>query len=235
MSGQQVWILNGALCVLLVGGGFKVKNDWKAFDEEHQASQVKDAVAKPAAKAPAPVATAAVAVPEVWTEIGTRNPFSFDRNDANVVPAVEQAPPPAPKPVLFGVVNVGSGPQAMLGEAGSRRSSQAVKVGETFKGWTIVKIESKSVTVKNGTDEESIKLGNVPIDRDGGKTAAVTGVPVAPTVTTTSTAPAPSAATRPSTPPTYGPGAVVVATPGTRVVHSPFGDFLEQLPPDQKQ
>jgi hypothetical protein len=208
---KATWLVNAGCCALLLWGGLAFSRNWKAFGAEHQVSLLKNspdrAVVKSAAASPAPVTPA-------WTDILSRNPFSFDRNDIDIAPAAPPAPRPAPpKPVLFGTSNTGTGPVAMLGDPGSRSSSQNVKVGEQFKGWTVVKIDKRSVVVENNGVEEPLVMGIVPIDRDGGKTAVG---PSAPTVvTTTSPPPAPVPAAN-SAPP--------AATPaGTVMMDTPFG------------
>jgi len=190
---KATWIVNGACCVLLLWGGFTLSKDWKAFAADHQVSLLKNAkdpvVVKGATASAAPV-------PQAWTDILSRNPFSFDRNDIDIAPVAPPAPRPAPpKPVLFGTIDTGNGPVAMLGDPGARSSSRNLKVGEQFKGWTIVKIDKRSVVVENNGVEESIVMGIVPIDRDAGKTAAG---PSAPAVVTTSS-PAPAPAPPPTT------------------------------------
>ena len=99
-----------------------------------------------------------------WTEIVTKNPFSFDRNDIAIVapsrpPAPPQEPPRAPKPVLFGTFGIGDNWQATLasGQAGNRKS-RPMKVGETIDGWQIVEIHQNSVVVVSGAFRETVSI-----------------------------------------------------------------------------
>jgi len=201
------WLINGACCVLLLWGGFTFSKNWKAFAAEHQVGLLKNSpdrvVVKGAAASAAPVAQA-------WTDIHSRNPFSFDRNDIDIAPVAPPAPRAAPpKPVLFGVADLGKGPVAMLGEPGSRTSSQ-LKVGEQFKGWTIVKIDKRSVLVENNGVEESIVMGIVPIDRDSGKTSVAASAPPVVTIASPTAAPAPVTTTSAPPPPSEAPAGMIM-------------------------
>lgn len=227
----RIWLVNGICVVLIAMGVSRLRQDWASFESAHQprllANQPERAAANPA------VTPAPSAANESWTDILARHVFSFDRNDINLVPpAVVEAPKVAqPKPLLFGVVDLGSGRRAMLGDAGARRSTNAVKVGEKFKNWTVVRIEPRSVVVQSDGVEETLELGNAPVDRDAGKTVATSTGP-AP-IAVTSTSPAPAAAPSPTAvQPAIGlpPGTPVVAPPGTQVKQTPFGPVIEQLP-----
>lgn len=206
---KATWLVNAACCALLLWGGFAFSRNWKAFGAEHQVSLLKNSpdrgAVKGAAASPAPVIQA-------WTDIPSRNPFSADRNDIDIAPVAPPAPRPAPpKPVLFGVADLGKGPVAMLGASGSRSSSQAVKVGEQFKGWTVVKVDKRSVVVENNGVEESLVMGIVPIDRDAGKTSVAPSSPPVTTVSTPAPAPVPATTSAPA-PPAAPPGTVMIET-----------------------
>lgn len=226
MAGSgRIWLVN-AICVVLIGMGIsRLRQDWSTFEGAHQtrllASQP-ERVAAPAATAPAAPAN------ESWTDILARHPFSFDRNDINLVPTVVETPKVTqPKPLLFGVVDLGTGRRAMMGDAGARRSTQAVKVGEKFRNWTVTKIEPRSVVVQSDGVEETIELGNAPVDRDSGKTvASASATPVSAT-----TVPAASSSV-PQSPRAAGiglpPGTPVIPPAGTCVTQTPFGPVVEQ-------
>jgi hypothetical protein len=143
------------------------------------------------AASPAPVAQA-------WTDILSHDPFSFDRTDIDIVPVAASAPPRPvpPKPVLFGTMTLGK-----------------------FKAWTVVKIDKRSVVVETDGAEESLVMGNVPIDRDAaGKTSMSVS---SPSVSTTATAtPSPSSTPAPTTSAPVSPAAVPAGTP---MVETPFG------------
>src|SRR6185503_11747124 len=92
------------------------------------------------------------------TDISVKDPFSFDRNDVSIV-APKQEAAAKPKPVLYGVMSVGSEWIAMMGPSQSgSRGSRPVRVGESLDNWQIVEIQPKSVivTAANGTRETVI-------------------------------------------------------------------------------
>jgi len=207
---KSTWLVNGACCVLLLWGGFTFSKNWKTFAADHQVSLLKNSPDRVVLKA---AAASAAPVTQAWTDIISRNPFSFDRNDIDIAPVAPPAPrAAAPKPVLFGVADLGKGPVAMLGDQGGRGSSQSVKVGEKFKGWTIVKIDKRSVLVENNGVEESIVMGIVPVDRDAGKTAVAPSAPPVVTIASPPTAPAPVTTSAPA-PPAADSGAGFIETP----------------------
>jgi hypothetical protein len=224
---RQIWLINGALAVLLVWGTLRVIEGWKAFEAGHQISELQGKPDTSSAATPAPVSTDSAVPAEAWFEIASRNPFSFDRNEIDLV----EAKPPvvlAPKPVLFGTLVLGNDRLALMGKAGAAtRSGPPVKVGETFDGWKVVRIEDKSVVVTAGGAEESLVVGRVPIVRNTEKTSAATAaVPAAaPSVSVPATAaPAPAAAPASPAISSWRPG--MPAPPGTRVSKNPFGEVL---------
>lgn len=209
---KGTWLINGACCVLLLWGGFTFSKNWKVFGADHQVSLLKNSPDRVVVKG---AAASAAPVTQAWADIPSRNPFSFDRNDIDIAPVAPPAPrAAAPKPVLFGVVDLGKGPVAMLGDPGGRSSSQSVKVGEQFKGWTVVKIDKRAVLVENNGVEESIVMGIVPVDRDSGKTAVAASAPPVVTIASPPTAPVPVTTSAP---------APSAAEPGGGFIDTPFG------------
>src|SRR5262245_53681684 len=132
MSRQRIWIINGALGLLLVWGGTRLRSDWNAFGATHDVSRLPATASRGDVKAAVPAA-APVEQVVAWTDIASRSPFSFDRNDANLeVAEVVAAPVATPKPILLATFLLGSERLAMMGKPGSDgRSSSRVKVGET--------------------------------------------------------------------------------------------------------
>lgn len=227
MTGKRIWIFNLMLGALLVWGSLKLRESWAAFDETRGASLTRGGLA--AAEVPRAAQASPVSLPaENWLEIASRNPFSVDRNDSDLVEPAPAPPPVAtPKPILFGTLLLGSERLALLGKAGSR-SRQSVKVGEDFDGWRVVEIEDKSVVIISNGAQESLIVGKIPIERRTESTAspAVSSVPPAPQSAT-------PAATASPRPPAASPGTgriPAVLPPGTHVIDTPFGPRLEQLP-----
>jgi hypothetical protein len=179
MSMQRIWVFNGALCVLLVWGGMRLRKDWNAFAENHQSSRLENAVDRVGVKAPAE-ATSVAATDVVWTEIASRSPFSFDRNDISLdlteVTAPQAPPPLGPKPILFGTLLLGNEPLALMARAGSR-SGSPVKKGETLDGWEVVDIQHKSVVIASNGVRESLVVGRAPVERSSERTAAPSAPP----------------------------------------------------------
>ena len=232
MNPRQIWFLNATLGALLIWGAVKVVDGWKAFQASHQVSQLetKPDTAVGKVVAAAEVKPTSPAINEAWSEIASRNPFSFDRNDVNIVEA--KAPPVAtPKPVLFGTLVMGDDRLALMGKAGSStRTGPPVKVGETFEGWKVTKIDSKSVLVVANGVEESLVVGRVPVVRNTEKTTAA-----AQPQASEPSVPLSVPAAAPATPAARATEAAIKAwrpgmppPPGTHVVNNPFGQVLQQ-------
>jgi hypothetical protein len=98
-------LLDCALVAVLIAGGMKIYRDWVAFDPAHQVAAIQ---AAPEAFPATPLANpSALQQTADWTEISSRNPFSFDRTDIAVLAAPVSSLEMGPRPVLFGVVAVG--------------------------------------------------------------------------------------------------------------------------------
>src|SRR5690606_711172 len=110
----------------------------RTFQPRVKASAVADVKVVPVPEAPPPSA---------YVEVATRMLFAQDRNP-NVVE--EKKPEPEPKtmppfPVIYGVINFGDGPIAMLSEdAGSKQGS--FKAGDSIGEFKLVKISKEKIT-----------------------------------------------------------------------------------------
>ena len=239
---RRLIVLDVALVALLVMGGMKVKKDWKAFWPAHDvaAIQPKPHTYPPIAASGPSVASAVVD----WTEIPTRDPFSFDRNDVDIVIAVPvEAPPPkpqGPKPILFGTFTLGNESTALVaaGTPGNKNlNSKPMKVGESIDGWTILSIGPKSMQVESGATKLTV-ITNDPTNappREIVKTVAppapvvvqTIGVPAPVTSSGVVAAPAPSAASSAPRPAPTDPGAGMPPPPdGMKYSNTPFGPML---------
>jgi hypothetical protein len=234
MSTRRIWLFNGAIAALLVWGVVKFIEGWKEFESTHQIALLETKPDTAGVRATATPAAAGPALNDAWPEIASRNPFSFDRNEVDLV---EAKPPVAatPKPVLFGTLLLGNDRLALLGKAGATvRSGPPVKVGETFDGWKVVKIEDKAVVVSSGGAEESLVVGRVPVVRNTEKTASAAPVPAATTAPPATSQPVPAAASPAA--PVSEPSETAISNwrpgmpppPGTRIVTNPFGQRLER-------
>jgi hypothetical protein len=232
MSRQRLWIVNVALAVVLIWGGLKLRADWNVFGASHQVSNLQSGPSDVKASLPAVSSVAPIAD---WTEIASRSPFSFDRNDVNLdLTPAEVAPVNNPKPILLATLLLGNERLALMAKSiAEARASSRVKVGETYEGWQVVDIQDSAVVVASNGARESLSVGRVPVIRSTEKTAGGAPVPAANSVAA-SPAPASQPAAPNSAAPVLGTGRMstppAVVPPGTHVVATPFGYKLEQDP-----
>jgi hypothetical protein len=227
---KRVILLNVVLLALVAGGVIRLRQDARAFSIEHRVDRVQPASDRPLPKA---VAAAATQAGQEWPEIAARNPFSFDRNDVTLVitpPAAQQ--PQKPKPILFGVMTLGTDRLAMLGpgDAGNR-ASRPVRVGEVFEGWKLVEIQSRSVTMQWENIKETVIMNDPTVqvarltEKTGGANPGATPVlnlsPVsAPVATPAQTQPVPTDPPPPVSP--TGKKQILVRTPfGNKWIDDP--------------
>jgi hypothetical protein len=225
MTGKRIWIFNLALAALFVWGVLKVQADWTAFEGSHRQSRIQPEQERAVAKAAPRLEAANSSVPdEALLEIASKNPFSFDRNDINLV----EAPAPivtAPKPVLFGTLLLGNDRLALLGKDAATRSGAPVKVGDTFEGWQVVEVQDKSVVVSANGVLESLVVGRVPIARRTERTESAAPAPVA---SPRAAAPAASSQSQPVRSVLSPTKPTVVVPPGSVAVPNPFGVHIEK-------
>lgn len=225
---RRLLLINSALAVVLVWGGLKIREGWRDFDQRHDPAQVNPDTEGIRLQ---PVAARPVESPVdvQWTEASARNPFSFDRNDVNLVvetPAASQTPA-SPVPILYGTLSLGGPPVAILGD-GTRRSS-GTKVGESFGGWKVVEINESNVVVAMNDRKETLIKGATPRDREPVRTAATAErTVISPSVAPASSAPA--SANLPSNPynMNLNPSIPSEIPKGTVLEYTPFGYRLVQ-------
>jgi hypothetical protein len=232
---RRLVLFNLLLVTVIAGGVVKLRRNFTSFSAEHQVSRIQPASEKPLPKA------AEVLVPRAkgeWTDIATRNPFSFDRNDVALVvtpPTQTGAPVKRPKPVLFGTMMLGADRLAMMAVGdGPARSSRPVRVGEILDGWTLVKIEDKSVLIRWDETEEPLLMSDPTAQaaRDYAKTNGPAASAPVVTVSATSAFPA-------GQPMQAGPNPINPGQPGSTsgrrqiLVHTPFGDKMMDDPAQQ--
>src|SRR5215475_5952481 len=220
---RRLILLNILLAAVIAAGIIRLRHNVITFSAEHQVSRI-----QPVSEKSLPSVAAMLVPPEnhEWSEIATRNPFSFDRNDVNLVitpPAAQQAK--RPKPILFGIMKVGTDQLAMLAPGeGAGRSSRPVRIGEVFDGWTLLEIQDKSVTVRWEQTKESLIMNDptAQVARDYAKTSGASGSPQPPVSTVAAPAPAPAATVQTPT----GAAPTPTTSPSGRrqiVVQTPFG------------
>jgi hypothetical protein len=231
MTWRRLLILDLVFAAALLYGGGQVRHSWINFVSAHRVEAIA-AEKEPARTLPAVAALTGTV--EDWTEISTKDPFSFDRNDVPIV-APKAPAPTEPKPVLFGTMAIGNEWIAMLAPAvGANRSSQSVKVGQSVGEWQVVEIRDKSVVVsgENGV-RQTIDIGEAAAQgrtyertgNTGGPSPAVTVI----TPATSSPAPAAPVSAVPAPPiPTGASGPA--EQPKPRILNTPFGPVIRTEP-----
>jgi hypothetical protein len=224
---RRLLILDVALVGVLVGGGIKFRRNWLEFEDKHRVESVQ---AEPETPRTITATGAAAAGVGDWTEIVSKNPFSFDRNDIAIVAPPPPPPTPAPeapragpKPVLFGTFGIGQDWQAMLasGQPGNRKS-RPMKIGESIDNWQILEIRKDSVVVASGALRETIPIDTGVQTRVAERTAIATPAPIQPPPA----APQPGSPTASATPPAKSvPSCVPDENPSGKghILETPFG------------
>lgn len=216
---RRLLILDFFLVVLLAMGIWNVREQWTAYDATHQVAFVR---AKAESLPPLPSASVQAGPAAAdWTEIPSKNLFSFDRTDIVLVAPQEPAKPSGPKPVLFGTMSLGAGRMAMVGpgQQPGNRSYRPMKVGETIDGWTITEIQEKAIIVAANDVTQTVIMNDptAQVPRSETRTSG-SGQPapvyVAP-------APAPAAATP-------------AGAKRTRVIQTIFGPKVVEDPPEHE-
>jgi hypothetical protein len=178
---RRLLVLNLTLVAVLIAATVRFYSDWMSFQATHQPGAIQPGreTIPGLASVPAPIPPVA----EEWSDISSRNPFSFDRTD---VPVLEPAAPPKPsaaRPILFGTMSLGAEPLAMVasGQTPGNRNYRPMKVGEVIDGWTIRKILDKSIVVESNEIEESVLMSDpsAQIQRDYTRTGPAATPPVA--------------------------------------------------------
>jgi len=173
---RRLLILDAGLVVLLVIGGMKLRKDWLAFAPTHDLSAIQP---KPLAFPSLPMTiVATVGTSADWTEIPSKDPFSFDRNDIDIPAVVVEAPakPVGPKPILFATIIIGSDRHAFVAQGvPGNRNSRDMKIGETVDGWTIVDIARNSIEVESNGSRQTVIMNDpsAGVSRDVSRTNVV--------------------------------------------------------------
>ena len=222
---RRIWILNLALLAVLVATIVRLHNEWIMFSATHNPGAIapdREAFQKLPVGVP-PNSPA----PGNWTDIPSRNPFSFDRTDVAILEPKAPAAPPVtvgPKPALFGTMSIGKEIIALVapGKPGNRQY-KPMKAGEVVDGWTIVSISDKSIIIRANSIEESVVMNDptAQVQRDYTRTTvtpqpAVTGAATPPPAAAPLQQPAAAQATPQPANPQQG-------TPRKKTILTPFG------------
>lgn len=148
--------------------------DMKSREEKTFAPRAKADAAEEVKVAPVPAAPP----PSSYVEVATRMLFAQDRNP-NVVE--EKKPEPEPKkmpptPILYGVINFGDGPIAMLSEDAAGKQG-SYKAGDTIGEFKLLKISKEKITFLWDGQEiertaEQLKSQEKPAPRKNGAETA---------------------------------------------------------------
>jgi hypothetical protein len=219
---RRLIIVDVALAIVLTAGVVRVRRSWMEFNANHRIESVQP---ENEAARTLPASNLRTAAVEDWTDISTKDPFSFDRNDISIV-APKEVFAVQPKPVLFGTMAIGNEWIAMLapGQSGTR-SGQPLKVGESIGNWQVVEIRDRSVVVVANGVRETVAI-NEQQPRNYERTLASSTAAPVNVVTPAAPAPAPppSASPQTSQPPQPAAAQPTGAQPPVRILHTPFGD-----------
>jgi hypothetical protein len=170
-----------------------------------------------------------VSAPTDWTDIPSKNLFSFDRTDIAIVIPPDTVKPAGPKPILFGTIKLGDDQLAMVGSGQSNnRTDRPMRVGETIDGWTLAEIQEKAIVVSWNDTKQTIVMSDptAQVPRDYSRTA--TAGSASTTVLTSTPAPTPTPTTvAPTTPAPQAPGK-------SHVIDTPFGKKVIQDPSERE-
>ncbi len=181
---RKLVLLNLALLALALTTVWQLRVRWmEGAAQERKALRpnvkTAQAIAPAVPRGPQPVSAAA------YGEVAQQVLFSRDRNPNVVVEAAPPKPVP-PFPVAYGVMDLGSGPMAMLSEkagARSRQYSAGDKVGE----FTLVALASDELVLEWNGQEFRKKLSELKPEtaKQSAAEAATPAAPAAPVVSAT--------------------------------------------------
>lgn len=179
---------------------------WQGRVQLHQARAsrraILNAVVKPAAMPPStPAPKPEPAQPVKYADVATKDLFSKDRNPNVIIdpPKVEQAKPMPPLPLVYGVLGLPSGTQAIMAEK-KGASSKPVKSGDTVGEFKVVSLDTQNVVFDWDGKQITRKIDDL-IDRSVPATAG--GQPAAAAASGPAVAAAPASG-KPAAP--AGPG-----------------------------
>jgi len=215
---RRILVLDLILVAVLAIGARSLRLQWLQYNDSHQVSLVQP---KPESIPSLPSAPSVARTSTTdWTDIPSKNLFSFDRTDIAIVIPPDTLKPAGPKPMLFGTIKLGQDHLAMVGSGQSNnRSDRPMRIGETIDGWTLVDIQEKSIVVSWNDTKQTIVMSDptAQVPRDYSRTAS----PGSASTTVLTSTPAPTTTATPATTAPAAPGSQ--ALPKTHVIDTPFG------------
>lgn len=199
---RKLLFLNLALAVLLAVAGARARERW--VEAEKRAEVVLSKRLPPAPPPPfTPLPVVERAHAGSYADIAQQTLFSPDRNPTVVVEVAPPKPMP-PLPVMYGVMDLGEGPVAMMAEKpGANRYE--VHAGSTIGEFKILALDTQEIALQ-WEDKKVVKKLSELVDR----TAPVARQAAPPKPAAAAAAPAPAAKVASA----YGPGGDM--GPGTK-------------------
>lgn len=135
---RRLLLANLALLALATGAAWRLHRQW--LEARHRERLVLGRALKPL---PPPLITPLPAVPPVraasYAEVAEKMLFSRDRNPTVVIEKPPEKPLP-PLPLLYGVMDLGDGPTAIMSDK-SGAPSQGVRTGEQIGPFRLVRLD----------------------------------------------------------------------------------------------
>ena len=218
---RRLLTVNLTLLVLAIAGLWRLRVDYRSAGQRYQ-------ILRPAAPAAAasqlsPVSGLPPVQPGTYLDAAEKFLFSADRNPNVFVEPPKVKPRPA-LPQLFGVLNLGDSPMAIMATA-ANAPHKTVHVGETIGEFKLVAAAGDRITLEwegQTIEAEVSDIVTRPPSAEGAPGGTAPGVtPAPPTVSSGATVINPNAASRPGE---YVIGAPVQRADGATIYISPPGD-----------
>lgn len=187
---RKLLLLNLVLAVLVAIVGTRARDNWL---EAQKRADVVLSKRVPVAAAPpfTPLVPPERAHAGSFADIAQQTLFSPDRNPTVVVEVAPPKPMP-PLPVMYGVMNLGEGPVAMMAEKPGA-SRHEVHAGSTIGEFKIVSLSMDEIALQ-WEDKRMVKKPADLVDRSGAQTAAEAAKAKAVAAKPAAPAPAPAQA-----------------------------------------
>lgn len=149
---RKLWLLNLILIGLIAFTGSRLRQSWLAARAREQAL-LKQSIRPVPPPSVSPLPAPEPVVGASYLEIAQKMLFSKDRNPTvTVEPPPPPPPPPPPKPmpalpVLYGVLDIGDGPTAVMSEKTGARH-HGVHPGETVGDFKLLAVNSREIVLE---------------------------------------------------------------------------------------
>lgn len=167
---RRLWVVNAVLAAAIATGLWRFRAEYRRAQERYRAFQT------PASQAPPPAAAAAPprpVQPADYFDAAQKFLFSPDRNP-NVVVEPPKVKPRPPLPVLFGVMNLGGGPIALMA-ASSNAKHQSVRIGEAVGEFKLLAAGGDAITLEWEGEKIEARVSDLLVKQAAQPAPAVTG------------------------------------------------------------